>query len=41
MGNLVGVGAPTIVTGFYKCPVLIEDYTPCHFMAFVVGRGTV
>ena len=39
--DLVGGGAPAILTGFYKCPMLVRDYTPCHLVAFVVGGGTL
>ena len=41
VGDLVGGGAPAILTGLYKCPMLVRDYTPCHLVAFVVGGGTL
>src|SRR6267154_4579248 len=39
--DLVGGGAPAILTSLYKCPMSVRDYTPCYLMAFVVGGGTM
>jgi len=38
-GDLVGGGAPAILTGLYKCPMSVRDHTPCHLHAFVMGEN--